>query len=146
MIRLGINENVVSAGEMQRQQTVLFRNLQSQPLRTKLFNLADVRRSEPAKRLLSLNIQNRLVFRLVSGFPALSRHRRKRRQRCLQSYKNLRLTGAHALEVMLQPNRPKLHHSIHEAAQVELVAFHGPSGVINLRHLRIAKVIGRDLR
>src|SRR6266853_4806675 len=52
---------------------------------------------------------------------------------------------AHALEVVLQPNRSKLHHSIHEAAQVELVAFGGPDGVVNLRDFRIAKVISRDL-
>src|SRR6476469_1651553 len=56
------------------------------------------------------------------------------------------LRPPHSLQIVLKPNRPKLHHAIHEAAQLEPGAFGCASSVIHLRYFRIAEVVGGDLR
>jgi hypothetical protein len=42
MVRLGIDQNVIVAGEVQRQQSVRFRNLQPKCFAVELFRLSDV--------------------------------------------------------------------------------------------------------
>lgn len=51
MVRLGINENVISAGEMQRPQAVLFGHLQPESFRVELFSFSNIARRESAECL-----------------------------------------------------------------------------------------------
>ena len=50
------------------------------------------------------------------------------------------------LAVMFQPDWPKPHHSIHEPAQLELVALPRPRGLVYFRDFFVAELVGRDLR
>ena len=68
VIRFRINENVIAADNVQRQQSVLFRYLQPERLRINSFTLAMSGAANPLNALLSPNIQNQFVSR--QGFSA----------------------------------------------------------------------------
>jgi hypothetical protein len=68
VIRFRINENVIAADKVQRQQSVLFRYLQPERLQMNSFTLAMSGAANPLSTLLSPNIQNQFVSR--QGFSA----------------------------------------------------------------------------
>ena len=65
MVRLRINENIIAAGEMQRQQAIRFRNLEPKCAAVEFFAFSMSLAEKPLNALLSPNMSSLLVSYFV---------------------------------------------------------------------------------